>query len=436
MKKNKNFFKRIGALVCALVVAVSAMGVGVPYYASDDLSIKRYERMKSAFLQYDLDLSMYNIRDDYYYICSYDFNSGIVFFYGVHKDDVGECVVVKYNFGSYVNQSYTIDLAHRNRFEQESDYWDYNYVDVFSDSIRTNRDSSSLVPYGQDYIILYSDLDIYNWYGVKEPLDEDDLYYSAIPYLNNGEFYNSSFGYLQNITCKTLYLDDEEGHKDLNTLRYVYSYDALSTTGIELTNGEYSVRHYLKYVVRDSAKKIVREYDLALCDVYDATNLKIVFDVYTTRENYENMQGVEPLSWWESGVLGYELYVYDYLQIVRTNEDGSIEYGGYVSLCDNADTLDENMFEDTNGYIDKDIPSSSGSGSSYDNAENDANNNISNSGSLNEMESILNDYASTLGSIPIVVANIFGFMPSWCLGVVALSFSFLVILIVYKLVRG
>lgn len=41
-----------------------------------------------------------------------------------------------------------------------------------------------------------------------------------------------------------------------------------------------------------------------------------------------------------------------------------------------------------------------------------------------------------VGNIPKIIAKLFSFLPDWCLAMIALSFAALVILIIYKLVRG
>ena len=70
-------------------------------------------------------------------------------------------------------------------------------------------------------------------------------------------------------------------------------------------------------------------------------------------------------------------------------------------------------------------------------ADTNANDKIqSNHESSNTTFDRLEDFVSGIGDVPKIIADIFSFLPSWCLDLIGIGFALLMILIVVKFIRG
>lgn len=428
-KKKVELVKRIAAGVCVLMMAVGCMGSEL-YYA-DEIS----------------DLLLPVFKENFMY----------------HGDGPVN-LPSRYTNGEYKNYMLLYDegdwgcyFTNDDSFELETKYSTYDdgealslYMGYYSDCpySRSEDNGASWHDYsskGWQLACLYIDTLL--------PLREKNIFYiSSCPVYvdgtlflygdegtssSSGGTYNSSLGYLQNIQRKNLTLDGENYDPDYDSWQVMFLFDSTSTKGLDITSGGYSVRHFMNWEVRDKDSNVVRTYDKVSCGEYDAASCKISYPLYSTRQAAMDECGFEALSWWESSVLGYKVYIYDYLQLVRTNEDGSVEYGGYVRIDENgyvADTLDDNFTEDSDGYLDQDVPSSSGSGSNYEDAEHDADKNASNSSdSSTDLLSQINVLTSVVKAVPELIMEVFSFLPEWCLDLVATAFSLSIMITIFKL---
>lgn len=91
------------------------------------------------------------------------------------------------------------------------------------------------------------------------------------------------------------------------------------------------------------------------------------------------------------------------------------------------------------GNVNEDGKGTTGTGKDKDDsvADTNANDKIqSNHESSNTTFDRLEDFVFGIGDVPKIVADIFSFLPSWCLDVIGIGFALLMILIVVKFIRG
>lgn len=91
------------------------------------------------------------------------------------------------------------------------------------------------------------------------------------------------------------------------------------------------------------------------------------------------------------------------------------------------------------GNVNEDGKGTTGTGKDKDDsvADTNANDKIqSKHESSNTTFGRLEDFVSGIGDVPKIVADIFSFLPSWCLDVIGIGFALLMILIVVKFIRG
>lgn len=91
------------------------------------------------------------------------------------------------------------------------------------------------------------------------------------------------------------------------------------------------------------------------------------------------------------------------------------------------------------GNVNEDGKGTTGTGKDKDDAVADTNANDkiqSKHESSNTTFDRLEDFVSGIGDVPKIIADIFSFLPSWCLDVIGIGFALLMILIVVKFIRG
>lgn len=91
------------------------------------------------------------------------------------------------------------------------------------------------------------------------------------------------------------------------------------------------------------------------------------------------------------------------------------------------------------GNVNEDGKGTTGTGKDKDDsvADTNANDKIqSNHESSNTTFDRLEDFVSGIGDVPKIIADIFSFLPSWCLDLIGIGFALLMILIVVKFIRG
>lgn len=261
-------------------------------------------------------------------------------------------------------------------------------------------------------------------------------------FAKTAESYNPEIGYLQNVNIRTAFLTDKDGNVDYNSFRRKVNYDMLTTSGIDLSQGDYCVRVYGQMAYYKTLDDVVYddEFPLVYFGSYDVGDGSFS---YMSQELYDlvTISSSDPYTAWDIFSKKIVRSDYTYLQIYNKSTG---ECGGYLKIAllpssgTKQTTLDYDFNVDNGGFIDKDVVVSAGSGTNYDDAEMNANKNYDNviNGNYDGFESAINSFTSTLGVVPIAIGSVFSFLPAWCHDYIGLCFALLVALVVWKLLRG
>ena len=292
-------------------------------------------------------------------------------------------------------------------------------------------------------------------------------------YVANTQSY-SEIGCLDNVQMETYVtnkkeLIDADENADLSKINQdkVIVYSSSTTTGIDLSKGGYRVQLYGSYAWQDKSgniksedkghKTFIKDWDAqdnikgldrskyrwidwksandkVEADKTDKAHKPNVFEKMTTYANYQ----YEPI--W-------------YLRIVSRDN----KYGAWVKLYNSStkkgkytsETVDDNdksVSDSDGGYSKpKDTSEITGTGDTPEDAKNNVqkteekqdNKDIQDaSGGSNSTFDKLEEFTKGIGDVPKMIADIFSFLPSWCLEVVAIGFALLMFLIVVKFIRG
>lgn len=257
---------------------------------------------------------------------------------------------------------------------------------------------------------------------------------------------------------------EESNGEDVNDLYNLFSWKMKTNTGFSLSDNKYArtfiqVRVESKCVVYDDRRhtKINKNFDnygekamLINSHPADSQPLKISY--------LTDIPNVLPKTHAETHNPVYTGYNYTlYFRVVCTDDLAVIpsdtsewHCGGWRALDCNADilvgqsdTTENGSFDDEDNWVtDEDdgnnsIESGSDSVHDTDEAKDDFNNSSSAvdssvNGAISTMQSLLD----MIRHVPQIISTIFSFLPNWCLNIVGLAFVALVVLIIYKLVRG
>lgn len=438
MKKKKKLKNRIGALLCALVVAVSCLGASVPYYAyiyselPNVLDVSNYPSSYSYHYQYMVDYNMeYIIFESYGYTFLLSSPS-------IYIDKGTLC-----SSGGYYNKNQTW-LSY---LDPASNLWTHYLHGTggsTSSLVRLFLDSVGVL--SEDEYNFFSDSDIVMIYSSRDLYDGDTIVYPKGEYIKPPS-YNSNLGYLQNITrtyeylrgAGTYYVND-------NSRKDLWTFGQYTTTGIDLTQGGYSVRHYIKPcgVTGYEESDIQKEFDMYLMGEYDATNLRFDY-LRTDYEDKLEAYGYEGLSFIEMYLKGWFVIEHHYLQLV--DSEGNV--GGYVHLYPrNADddsfgvellgrTEDNEFNEDDSGYGETIFDSNVGYGTTYEEAEADSlEADLGDIDGVDELANVLTTYGQGASQFSYALGQFLDAFPSWVVVGLGISMSLIVLCIVIKVIRG
>lgn len=352
-------------------------------------------------------------------------------------------------------------------------YGDYNYVIGTFTTYSNSSDVLKYVSSNCDYIVTASTYDGC-WNELLKVLSggSSDSVVNGNSYKPKIQSY-SDIGVLDNVQMETYVtnkkeLIDADENADLSKINQdkVIVYSSTSTTGIDLSKGGYKVQLYGSYAWQDKSgniksedkghKTFIKDWnaennikglnrsnytwidwksanDKVESDKTDNAHKPNVFEKMTTYGNYQ----FEPI--W-------------YLRIVSKDN----KYGAWVKLYNSTkkgkytseavDDNDNSVSDSDGGYSKpKDTSEIIGTGDTPDDAKNNVqkteekqdNKDIQDaSGGSNSTFDKLEEFTKGIGDVPKMIADIFSFLPSWCLEVVAIGFALLMILIVVKFIRG
>ncbi|WP_308803686.1 hypothetical protein [Agathobacter sp.] len=470
---NFRFTRRMVVFVCLLVVSVSVlMNAHIVYAQSNTqnsvLSIKT-DTSSSGFRDNTLILShnhdssapVYSfILESTNSIFPNDKYSHQVYCGYVSKNDFTGCDIDSSNFfgvsGSSVSQS-------------DGVYF-YNYgLLTFQEGNKFSGSSSDIfMLYDSDYLDCFASIANYVLTGEKS----DGMIIGGSGYRPNTQAY-SEIGCLDNVQMETYVtnkkeLIDADENADLSKINQdkVIVYSSSTTSGIDLSKGGYRVQLYGSYAWQDKKgniksedkghKTFIKDWDAqdnikgldrskyrwidwksanykVEADKTDKAHKPNVFEKMTTYANYQ----YEPI--W-------------YLRIVSQDN----KYGAWVKLYNSTNKgkyRSESVDDDDNAVPDsgggykkpKDTSEITGTGDTPEDAKNNVpkaeekqdNDDLNDSANGNNSTfDKLEQFTKGIGDVPKMIADIFSFLPSWCLEVVAIGFALLMILVVVKFIRG
>lgn len=480
---NIRFNRRVVAFMCLLVVSLSVL-LPVNLVRADDVGYKRIYRVTQAGKGYEDRQEAHNqdsIKRDVY--IDYPDNVKVIFVTSSWKSNstnigtyVCHCLMFLCKgepISHIVMDYYNLDIGG----EKYYCYYDtkYTYSEYLNhDKDMMYRDSDMNIVYPTSY-----------YEEVNQRTDTKDLVTAYIRKFANGEIGDnigfqakekaySEIGCLDNVQMETYVTNkkefiDADENADLSKINQdkVIVYSSTSTTGIDLSKGGYKVQLYGSYAWQDKSGNIKSEdvgHKTFIKDWNAQNNIKglnrsnytwIDWKIANDKVEADKTSDAHKPNAFEK-MTTYANYQYEpiwYLRIVSQDN----KYGAWVKLYNSStkkgnydsDSVDDdgNKVDDSNGGYDKTKSTSeiTGMGDTPEDAKDNVqkaeekqdNKDIQDaSGGSNSTFDKLEEFTKGTGDVPKMIADIFSFLPSWCLEVVAIGFALLIVLIVVKFIRG
>lgn len=478
---NIRFTRRVVVTLCLLVVAVSIL-MPVQAVRADTqtyvkvINIEWTNKSSDKNLTGNYSASMSCSVQSGSPVYSYAFkigNNGLGYGFVARNDSVSG--------GLYDNTKYT--LSQNGKIIERSNsgygqtfrkYGDYEYIIGYGNTYSNSSDVLTYVSSNCDYVVTASDSDKC-WNELLKVLSggSSDSVVNGNSYKPKIQSY-SEIGCLNNVQMETYFTNrkeaiDADENADLSKINQdkLIVYSSSTTTGIDLSKGGYKVQLYGSYAWQDKSGNIKSE---------DKGRKTFIKDWYAQ----DNIKGLDrsKYNWidWKSAndkveanktdnahkpnafekMTTYANYQYEpiwYLRIVSQDN----KYGAWVKLYNSSknkgkytsDTVDDNdnSVSDSDGGYDK--PKDTSEITGWGDTPEDAKDNVQKaeekqdnkdiqdaSGGSNSTFDKLEEFTKGIGDVPKMIADIFSFLPSWCLEVVAIGFALLMILIVVKFIRG
>mgnify|MGYP006958731994 FL=1 len=421
-----------------------------------DSNIKLSHNMKSPVYSFILESREPTQSDDKY---SHNVFIGFVStedFHGKCTMDYSDCI---FHGSAYVDDGYAGQGVH---------FFNYGLFSLSKQYQFSGSKSDIFMLYDKDYHECFSSIVKYVTTGEKS----DGMIIGGSGYRPNTQAY-SEIGCLDNVQMETYVtnkkeLIDADENADLSKINQdkVIVYSSSTTSGIDLSKGGYRVQLYGSYAWQDKKgniksedkghKTFIKDWDAqdnikgldrskyrwidwksanykVEADKTDKAHKPNVFEKMTTYANYQ----YEPI--W-------------YLRIVSQDN----KYGAWVKLYNSTNKgkyRSESVDDDDNSVPDsgggykkpKDTSEITGTGDTPEDAKNNVpkaeekqdNDDLNDSANGNNSTfDKLEQFTKGIGDVPKMIADIFSFLPSWCLDVVAIGFALLMILVVVKFIRG
>lgn len=474
---NIRFTRRMVSFVCMLVVSLLTLMPSQAVRADAQTYAKVISidfTKDSGDNKYDGDYSASmtcSVQSDYP-VYSFAFNNAS---YGFITR-AGSTSVDFYNKSKFqVTRRGEVVMQMDNAFGASSKNYDsITYIYCYGSNYDYDSDSNKYVSSNCDYVVTASDTDKC-WNELLKVLSggSSDSVVNGNTYKPKIQSY-SDIGVLDNVQMETYFTNrkeaiDADENADLAKINQdkVIVYSSSTTTGIDLSKGGYKVQLYGTYAWQDKSgniksedkghKTFVKDWnaennikglnrsnytwidwksanDRVESDKTDNAHKPNVFEKMTTYANYQ----YEPI--W-------------YLRIVSQDN----KYGAWVKLYNSSknkgkytsDSVDDNdnFVSDSDGGYDKSKDTSEIIG--WGDTPEDAKDNVQKaeekqdnkdiqdaSGGSNSTFDKLEEFTKGIGNVPKMIADIFSFLPSWCLDVVAIGFALLIVLLVVKFIRG
>lgn len=473
MKKRNQIFKKIGAVLCACALFVSSMTFTDSYFAVDNEwyvptnYTLQYSALGNGYFVEDSYISDYECDIPYglisdnggFYVLMRDISDASLFYLYISNRPLA----VAQSSGAYVRHGGSLGSY----FDNEHLYFLYTSSDNGANwtKIIDKDSSSSFSSYIMANYVKVSGSYRYVWYmGLCEcnhyvinrtqgGLTSDGVYYYFwAPTVNfdgsaiGSESFNSGLGYLQNVSRKSTYIRDELYNYDDDSLTYHWYHDLTSTGGVDLTSGDYKIRHYISNAKVKGYDKsdIVEMSDKYLMNEYDAS--KGYFS-YLQKDYLEKLEvlGYEEIGFIDKYLKGYFTLQHHYFQIVNTStnevggylhfypKDASGENFGVEMVYEGLDLNDEIDPDAPNGFIDTDV----GSGTTMEDAlENADAPKLDDLGGIDPLIENLEGYASQITNVTNGIGALLGSLPPWFVGLLGLSFGLFFVLVAVKVIRG
>lgn len=476
---NIRFTRRMVVTLCLLVVAVSVLMPAQAVCASDTGIVRVYRVIQSADSSRQEVQNNYALKNDVY--IDFPANVKFIFVRSSWVDASGynyvcNCLMFLYKgtATSHINmESYSLKVGNDTYYA----YIDtrYKYSDYLNNKVdMMYRDSNMNILYPTSY-----------YEEVNQRNSEKSLVSAYLEKYAKGEIGDnigfqakekaySEIGCLDNVQMETYVtnkkeLIDADENADLSKINQdkVIVYSSTSTTGIDLSKGGYKVQLYGSYAWQDKSGNIKSEdvgHKTFIKDWNAQNNIKglnrsnytwIDWKTANDKVEVDKTDNAHKPNAFEK-MTTYANYQYEpiwYLRIVSLDN----KYGAWVKLYNSStkkgnydsDSVDDdgNKVSDSDGGYDKTKSTSeiTGTGDTPDDAKNNVqkaeekqdNKDIHDaSGGSNSTFDKLEEFTKGIGDVPKMIADIFSFLPSWCLEVVAIGFALLIVLIVVKFIRG
>lgn len=477
---NIRFTRRMVSIVCLFFVAVSVLMPAQAVRADSQTYVKviniewtNKSSDKNLTGNYSASMSCSVQSDNPVY--SYAFkigNNGLGYGFVVRNGSVSG--------GLYDNTKYT--LSQNGKIIERSNsgygqtfrkYGDYEYIIGYGNTYSNSSDVLTYVSSNCDYVVTASTSDKC-WNELLKVLSggTSDSVVNGNAYKPKIQSY-SEIGCLNNVQMETYItnkkeLDFADENADLAKINQdkVIVYSSASTSGIDLSKGGYKVQLYGSYAWQDKSGNIKSE---------DKGRKTFIKDW----DAQDNIKGLDrsKYNWidWKSAndkveanktdkahkpnafekMTTYANYQYEpiwYLRIVSQDN----KYGAWVKLYNSTNKGkyrsesvddDDNAVPDSGGGYNKpkDTSEITGTGDTPEDAKNnvpkaeekqDTDDLNDSANGNNSTFDKLEQFTKGIGDVPKMIADIFSFLPSWCLEVVAIGFALLMILVVVKFIRG
>lgn len=466
MKKygNIRFNRRMVSIVCLFFVAVSIL---MPSQAvsADTVSTHVIQCFSnwSDGISYDRDLL--SISGNYSFVWVRSSYDGEVYNMGIIVSSPGSCTVLSNMFGTNMS-------ADKSACDIRYDTFSCNYSDYLSGNSAADchvllyENNKKIVPTSYYEFVNMSYKDVFN--KLTEMYKKGEL----VDNVNSPtKVTNESIGYLQDVKLNLSYVTPIKGDSIFETTNYQIYSDMIynlkwngkkTTTDFDLSDSYvqlYAKAEYKSdrnntasdFFALSDSKASLGKYKVSFMELFEKSNkckLAYLSDYPLSSADYKNgkLQACSVTS-----NIKYKFYIRVYKGIDKgpwlcVSEKGShhsnefVNSGVKVPFNVSSGGLDSDGTYKPDGNINENGNGITGTGKDKDDADADTNANdkiqTKHDSSDNSVWDNLENLVSGIASVPIIIKDIFSFLPSWCLDVAATGFALMITVCVIKFVRG